>query len=418
MEVENYSEVDRIEILKQYYILNTPPEKSFDDIAKLAAQICDTKLAGIGFVDVDSVWYKASYGITLGREPLGETISAHAVRAGNKPYEIEDARQDPRFKNIPYVINAPYVVSYYSVPLVNPDGYVLGILFAVDDRPRILSQHQKEALEILASQVMTLIKLNKKNAQLEKLKNDLELKNLELEQFAYVVAHDIKNPVGNILLTVDMLRKEIYGLSPSSQKFINYLTTASNKINELVNGILLYHSSDANAAKHEPVIIPAMLNGVADLVNVKENIDFSFPLHAEPVYINKTALEQIFINLISNAIKYNDKPNISISVVFDQCDNYYRFRVKDNGRGIAVEDQSQIFNLFTYLPNKDRYNAQGMGIGLATVKKLVEALEGEISLTSEPGIGSEFTFTVKKTYKESNAAKMLQNISTQVGLSK
>jgi signal transduction histidine kinase len=102
------------------------------------------------------------------------------------------------------------------------------------------------------------------------------------------------------------------------------------------------------------------------------------------------------INLISNGLKYNDSkiPHIQIEISVEE--DYYRFSVKDNGRGIAKKDLEQIFDLFHTLSETDRNDKQGTGIGLATVKKLTEKLGGQILVDSQPGEGSTFTFTPKR----------------------
>ena len=110
----------------------------------------------------------------------------------------------------------------------------------------------------------------------------------------------------------------------------------------------------------------------------------------------KYALLQVLLNLCTNAIKYNDKENGTILITATQNDSQYKFSVQDNGPGIAPANQARIFDLFSTLGTKDRFNNKGTGIGLSTVKRLVEKMNGTISIDSQTGKGSTFNFTFSK----------------------
>ena len=114
------------------------------------------------------------------------------------------------------------------------------------------------------------------------------------------------------------------------------------------------------------------------------------------IHVNKTAIEQILINLVTNAIKYNDKPITEIELRVTESEKQYQILFKDNGPGIPKESHQKIFQLFETLTNHDKFGHSGNGIGLATVKKLVGNLGGKIHVESELGTGSCFIFTVDK----------------------
>ncbi|MBT8256354.1 MAG: sensor histidine kinase, partial [Bacteroidia bacterium] len=114
------------------------------------------------------------------------------------------------------------------------------------------------------------------------------------------------------------------------------------------------------------------------------------------LHINKGALLQVLMNLITNAIKYNDKEAIKITLGITEDAEYYHFSIKDNGLGILPKDQDKIFELFAVTGDRDKGGMLGSGIGLATVKKIVELQGGSISVDSERGIGSTFHFSMAK----------------------
>ena len=112
--------------------------------------------------------------------------------------------------------------------------------------------------------------------------------------------------------------------------------------------------------------------------------------------VNRTAIEQILINLVSNSIKYNDKTVTEIDIDVTEKDSQYIFSVKDNGPGISKENQDKAFQIFKVLVYEDKFGQRGNGIGLATVKKIIEALGGTIYIQSDIGAGAEFIFTLEK----------------------
>ncbi|MEP0479338.1 MAG: ATP-binding protein, partial [Nonlabens sp.] len=126
----------------------------------------------------------------------------------------------------------------------------------------------------------------------------------------------------------------------------------------------------------------------------KHHCDIHLPEVNHTIHCNRVALEQIFLNLIGNSIKYNDKEETVIDLSINLDDSHYIFKVTDNGRGIPADKLDSIFDLFSTVGEYDREGQKGHGIGLSTVKQLVEKLGGEISVNSELGKNTTFTFSV------------------------
>ena len=114
------------------------------------------------------------------------------------------------------------------------------------------------------------------------------------------------------------------------------------------------------------------------------------------IFANKTAIDQILINLITNSIKYSDKDKVKIEIEITEDETSYMFSVQDNGPGIALNHQEKIFEIFRIIAGKDKFGKTGNGIGLATVKKIIEKLGGNIMVESELGKGAKFIFTIEK----------------------
>jgi len=157
----------RQEALDGYGILDTPDEKAFDDITRLAAFVCGTPTALISFVDRDRQWFKGRYGCELRETPRVLSFCARAIETPEQVLVVPDATRDARFKDNPLVTLAPKIRFYAGAPMVSPDGAALGTICVIDQAARELSAAQVEALETLARQVVGLLELRRSHAALE-----------------------------------------------------------------------------------------------------------------------------------------------------------------------------------------------------------------------------------------------------------
>jgi signal transduction histidine kinase len=392
------NEKERMAALREYNILDSGAEKEFDEIALLASEICQTPISMITLVDSERQWFKAGANLPVREIPRDNAFCSHAINHPYEPFVIPDMRKDKRFADHPFVIGEPHVVFYTGMPLTNPDGYALGTLCVLDNKPKTLTDIQMRSLKILAGQIIQLLELRKANIRLKTLKEDLESRNEELQHFAYVVSHDIKSPLSSIVLTSEMLR-ENFGdkIDEGNDQLLKVLNRSSFKIKNLVDGILAYYRAEkAMSEDAETFQLQPFLLSIVEMLRMNQEADIIYPQEEHRLHMNKTALEQILVNLIQNALKYNDHEKPRVVIRFSEDDTNYYFVVSDNGRGIAPKDQEKIFELFTTLGIRDRFGTLGTGIGLSTVKKLVEKMSGKISLQSAPGKGSEFSFHIKK----------------------
>jgi len=158
-------EVKRLAALDSYHILDSLPEKDYEDITALASQICGTPVALISLVDQSRQWFKSNRGLSFRQTPREQSFCAHNLQALNSPLIVEDARQDTRFQDNPLVTDAPNIVFYAGEPLVDEDGQTLGSLCVIDSQVRQLDEGQLNALKILAKQVVILLSYRRKTFQ-------------------------------------------------------------------------------------------------------------------------------------------------------------------------------------------------------------------------------------------------------------
>lgn len=393
-------EEQRLEAVRSYHLLDTLPERDFDNLTLVTATVCDVPISLVTLVESDRNFLKSHYGIPFNESPRSTSFCGHAILDESSIFIVEDARKDPRFVDNPLVteMNA---IFYAGVRLINSDGYPLGTLCVFDTKPRKLTSKQKKALIALAFQVVNLFEAKKRNRELMVIQNELKEKNEELKNFAGMVSHDMKMPLANMIITSDMLRSK-YGqyLDDQGKQYLEYIKQSSFTLSEYITGLLEHYESDKTASLIEEVFDSHdLLEDIIELLNINYDCEINLPEENIEMKANRAALEQITLNLIANSLKYNDKETIVIDINCWKERGYYYFTITDNGVGIEKEKLKSIFNLFETFGQLDRYGKKGNGIGLSTVKKLVNKLGGDIEVTSEKGIGTTFKFYIKKTKK-------------------
>ncbi|WP_313264139.1 PAS domain S-box protein [Sphingobacterium sp.] len=157
------NESDRIRVLHEYEILNTATEEEFDRITKIASLVCGTPISLISLVDRDKQWFKSRVGLTTQETSRDVSFCQYALEE-DQLMEVEDAEKDERFRANELVTSEPHIRYYAGLPLIDPNGYALGTLCVIDRVPRQLDQHQKEILELLRDEVVTLI-VNRKEKE-------------------------------------------------------------------------------------------------------------------------------------------------------------------------------------------------------------------------------------------------------------
>jgi anti-sigma regulatory factor (Ser/Thr protein kinase) len=153
-------ETARLAALRQYRILDTEPERAFDDLALLASHICQTPIALISLVDADRQWFKARIGMDATETPRAVSFCTHAIE-DHDVFIVPDAHDDERFRDNPLVTGGPFVRFYAGAPLMTPEGHTLGTICVIDSVPRTLTSDQREALDALRRQVQAQLELRR-----------------------------------------------------------------------------------------------------------------------------------------------------------------------------------------------------------------------------------------------------------------
>jgi len=239
------------------------------------------------------------------------------------------------------------------------------------------------------------------------LMHELESANEELKNFGYVVSHDLKAPLRAIGSLADWISTDYADkFDDEGKEHMRLLIGRVRRMDGLIDGILQYSRVGRVKETIVAVELDRLVREVIDLLAPPKNITVSIGNSLPTIMAEPTRIQQLFQNLISNAIKYMDKPEGKIRIACGAEGKQWKFSITDNGPGIEPQHFEKIFQLFQTLAPRDR--VESTGVGLALVKKIVEMYGGHIWLESIVGQGSTFFFTLPRTAATTGAIKGTQ----------
>lgn len=385
-------EVARLEAVRRYAILDTPPDGAFDRITALAARMFQVPIAIVSVVDTDRIWFKSHHGLDLEELPRDRGLCASAI-LHDGPWVINDAPNDARALTNPLVAGEFGLKFYAGVPLRTSEGHNLGTLCVLDFAPRELTADETDTLQDLAAMVLSELEL--RLASRRALSEARERESIK-DAFVGMLSHELRTPVTVIYAATQMLASDpgLLG-SARARELLPDLTSESGRLLRLLDDLLWLTRLEQGGLEpdHGPVLLHRVLTKVVELerrrrpdrtiwLDVGEDLP---PVSGDQVYI-----EQVATNLLSNALKYSasDEP---VDVTATALDGEVEVRVRDRGIGLAVDDREAVFGLLfrTAVAAKQ---APGAGIGLYVCRRLLEAMGGRIWVDSAPGKGTVFAF--------------------------
>lgn len=228
-----------------------------------------------------------------------------------------------------------------------------------------------------------------------RLLEELGSANQELKDFAYIVSHDLKAPLRSVGSLADWLIQDYAAeLDGEGNMLLTLLRQRIRRMHNLIEGVLQYSKLGRIQNDKELVDVEELLNETLDSLDPATSIHITIADNLPSVMYDRIRLQQVFQNLISNAIKFLDKPIGKIDIGLKETNTHYIFLVKDNGPGIDEAHFNKIFKIFQTLQSRDEY--ESTGIGLSIVKRIVELNNGKVDVQSEKGVGSTFSFSVPK----------------------
>jgi PAS domain S-box-containing protein len=233
------------------------------------------------------------------------------------------------------------------------------------------------------------------NEDLRATVEELQRSNKELQDFAYVTAHDLKSPLRAIGTLTDWIYTDYeHQFNDQAREQMQLIKGRVSRMNELIDGILRYSEIGRGARHLQEVNLQTLVPEIIQMVDVPENVTIDIVDSLPTMTCEKSRIMQVFHNLIHNAVKFMDKPEGRIEIGCIEQEQAWVFRVKDNGPGIDVKYHEKIFRMFQTLAPRDEL--ESAGIGLAVVKKIVEIHGGKVWVESKTDDGCTFMFTLPK----------------------
>jgi len=266
----------------------------------------------------------------------------------------------------------------------NGSQFLMGVVEDIRER-----KQAEESLRLRAQE------LNWTANSLAKTTNVLRKRNQELDQFAYVVSHDLKAPLRAIANLSSWIEEDLSdSMTEDNVHQMNLLRGRVHRMEGLIEGLLLYSRVGRIQVASETVKVEKLLAEIIDSLAPPSGFEVKVEPGMPTFVTERLPLQQVFANLIGNAIKHNRGESGHVKISVKELDNFYEFSVADDGPGIAAQYHDKVFVIFQTLEARDQ--VENTGIGLSLVKKIVEGQGGSISLESAEGEGATFRFTWPK----------------------
>jgi signal transduction histidine kinase/CheY-like chemotaxis protein len=407
----NFDEDARLAVLDSFGILDTPPERSFDDVVRLVSQLLDAPIAAVNLIARGRQWFKSEIGLGTREMPLDNSICRHALLQQEQMI-VTDTQNDPRFSCNPLVTADGGLRFYAGAVLRTRDGVPLGTLCVLDKKPRPegLTEQQQFMLTTMAHQVMSQIELRQALAEQEALNEALRRADQRKDEFLAMLAHELRNPLAPIVSAATMLSN--FELQPSMvQRAADIIARQAGHMTSLIDDLL--DVSRVTRGKVELEFVELDLKDVlADAVEqvrpLIEKHGHRLVLEAMPapalVVGDRKRLVQVMTNLLSNAAKYTLEGG-RIEVRLATRGALIDLTIRDDGIGMSPELIASAFDLFSQGTRGLDRSQGGLGIGLALVRSLLKLHGGEVTAASDgPGCGSTFRVTLPLSSRAAAAA--------------
>jgi signal transduction histidine kinase/ActR/RegA family two-component response regulator len=397
----NFDEDARLAVLDSYGILDTPPERSFDDVVRMVSQLLNAPIAAVNLIARGRQWFKSEIGLGTQEMPLEDSICRHALLQ-QEGMVVPDTREDPRFSCNPLVTGDAGLRFYAGAVLRTRDGVPLGTLCVLDNKPRPqgLTEEEQFMLTTMAHQVMSQIELRRALADQEALNEALRRADQRKDEFLAMLAHELRNPLAPIVSAATMLSN--FELDPAMvQRAAEIIARQAGHMTSLIDDLL-----DVSRVTRGKVELEFVELDLKDVINdaleqvrpLIEKHDHRLVLEMMPgralVVGDRKRLVQVMTNLVSNAAKYTLEGG-RIEVRLAMRNRMLEVSIRDDGIGMSPELIASAFDLFSQGTRGLDRSQGGLGSGLALVRSLLQLHGGEVSASSGgPGRGSTFQVTM------------------------
>ena len=386
-------EKERIQALHDFQVVNTEPEKEYDDIVKLAAQICNIGTAHISLIDREKQWIKAKIGLGVQNLDRRLAFCAHTILEDDV-FIVNDATKDLRFVDHPMVLQEG-IRFYAGMPLTTSEGYNIGSLCVIDVVPRELSENQIDALRILSKQIIKQLELRKANRTLIDQSQELIEINEANQKLLFIIGHDVRSPLSSLKNLLDLLLKGSLN-ETELQRVISLISGTLNSANTLLNDLLQWSAAqqrDGESDSHDVNLMVESLvsQNTAEFIRKKNDVKNLIP-GGTYISFDKNVLLFVLRNLLLNANKFTDGGSIVIESV--QQNQSLTIRVKDTGLGMRPEQIEQLFNWNLRNSSPGTQGEKGSGLALLLSYDLLKKKGADLLVKSIHKKGSTFSVVI------------------------
>ena len=380
----------RVVEIDKYRVLTRPPRKDLLALVEIAARVAAVPMATINLITETEQHQIAAHGFDAGVCAREDSMCNLVLHVGH-PVIVADASRDPRFCDNPFVTGAIGHVRFYAThQLVTPQGVVIGTLCVFDLEPRVLDDDQARALSALADRIVDLLELELRTRELERAQQELQRSNEQLTAFAGQVSHDLLNPLTAVSMSLRLAQEQLEEPGGGSRVpwLLERAVGGAERMQSLIDDLLAFARIGGRLSR-VPVPLDEVVRDVrVDLATVLETATVDVG-RLPRVVGDPVQLRAVLQNLVANAAKFTrpgEPARIAISA--ERRDTTWRLRVVDHGIGVPPEDRERVFEPLARVDDR----VPGSGIGLATVRRVIEAHAGRIGLTETPGGGTTVWF--------------------------
>lgn len=389
------NEFQRLAVLRRYQILDTACEAAFDDLTRLAAQICSTPIALISLVDEYRQWFKAKIGLDVESTSRNVSFCTHAILQPNDILIVPDAQLDSRFATNPLVTSAPHIRFYAGASLITPEGYALGTLCVIDRVPRQLTLEQVEALRTLSRQVIAQLEL-RRNVDTSVCTTTSERQ--QIEDLISALSHDMRTPLLGTRSTLHSMLGGAFGpISDLWRDMLEDYCQANEDLLKLVEALLDISRYKTNVGQNlnweilnwEKIFARSVMK--SNVISPQKcKITYSISPSLPSVYGDNLEIQRVVQNLLDNAVRVSvAEQQVTLEVVSLGV-NQVKVSVHDNGQGMTPQEKERLFHRLT----QGRGRLSRSGLPLYLCRQIVEAHGGNIGVESSLDEGSTFWFTL------------------------
>jgi signal transduction histidine kinase len=366
---------------------NTAVMDALQNLVRLATQLCDAPFGVVNIISAGHQHQIGAWGVEPGVCSREDSMCAKVFLSREKTV-VPDASRDPRFADSPFVTGEIGRVRFYaSVPLETVSGFVPGTLCVFSEAAQELNPGQVDMLEVLARQIVELLELQHRTAQLDRAYAELEESNARLTGFAGRVSHDLRTPLTTMLGYLEMLQDDPrIRAVPGAAEDLDKIDASGRRMLTMLEDVLDY-SRVGGGIQPERASLQTVAGEVMWDLGIGEGM---VEVQDLTVHADRGQLRTLLQNLLSNAINYRS-PHRDLRIRINGVSNYHgsTIFVADNGKGIAPEDRAKALEPLVRLHREG--DGAGTGLGLATCSSIAKAHGGELTLSETPGGGTTVT---------------------------